>query len=178
MAFPFGCLTALASHQVRFGDDHAFGGAANEAIVSAAIGGSIAIALLIFHAFLSAGSTTVTGTIARSRVAAFLPNASVIFTLAAGLYYGIETLEGNGIELGFPTLLLAATAALVARTLRGFCGWLARFVGALVRELVALLAARPFVPAVPAPQPRPLRAQTFLGACRLGRAPPNERRFS
>ena len=177
VAFPFGCLTALASHQVRFGDDHAFGGAANEAIVSAAIGGAIAIALLCFHAFLSAGSTTVTGTIARSRIGALLPNATLIFTLAAGLYYGIETLEGNGIELGFPTLLLATTAALVAWTLRGLCAWLARFVDALVRELVARLSARPFAPAAPAPQPHLLRAQTLRSARRFGRAPPNERRF-
>ena len=118
-AVPFGCLVAVATHFVRFGDDHAFGGSANEAIASLAIGGSITIALVILHAFLTTGSTTVTGTIARTRVAALLPNGPTIFTLSAAVYYGIETLEGNGVELGFPTLVLALLAALVALTLRG-----------------------------------------------------------
>jgi hypothetical protein len=177
-AFPFGCLTALVSHAIRFGDDHTFGGEANDAIVSAAIVGSIAIAVLIFHVFLTTGSTTVTGTIARSRVRRLIPNAPLIFTLAAVLYYGIETLEGNGIELGSPTLVLAAIATLVALGLSCLCDQLARFVHAIVCEFVALLSARPFAAARPAPQPHPLRAQVFLTARRFGRAPPNERRFS
>jgi len=177
LAVPFGCLVAVATHFVRFGDDHAFGGSANEALVSLAIGGSIAIALVILHAFLTAGSTTVTGTIARTRVAALLPNGPTIFTLAAALYYGIETLEGNGVELGFPTLVLALIAALLAFALRALCAQLAHFVHAIVRELVALLSARPCAVAQPAPQSHPLRAQTILAARRLGRAPPNERRF-
>jgi hypothetical protein len=116
-AVPFECLVAVATHFVRFGDDHAFGGSANEALASLAIGGSITIALVILHAFLTVGSTKVTGTIARTRVAALLPNGPTIFTLAAAVYYGIETLEGNGGELGFPTLVLALIAALVAFSL-------------------------------------------------------------
>jgi hypothetical protein len=44
-AAPFGCLVAVATHFVRFGDDHAFGGRANEALASLAIGGSITTAL-------------------------------------------------------------------------------------------------------------------------------------
>jgi hypothetical protein len=177
-AFPFGCLTALLSHEIRFGDDHAFGREANQAIVSAAIVGWIAIAGLIFHAFLTAGSTTVTGTIARSRAARLLPNAPSIFTLAAVLYYCIETLEGNGIELGWPTVVLAAIATLLALGLRCLCDELARFVQAIVCEFVALLSARPFASARPTPQPHPLCAQVFVTARRFGRAPPNERRFS
>jgi hypothetical protein len=175
-AFPFACLTALVSHEIRFGDEHAFGGDAHEAIVSAAIGGSIAIAVLVLHAFLMAGTTTVTGTIARLRVGRLLPNAALVFGFAVVLYYGIESLEGNGIELGLPTLVLAAIAALTAWSLRRLCDGLARFVLAIVAELVALLSARPFAAARPAPQPHLLRAQTFRTARRFGRAPPNERR--
>jgi hypothetical protein len=177
LAVPFGCLVAVATHFVRFGDDHAFGGSANDTLVSGAIGGSITIALVILHAFLTAGSTTVTGTLARTRVHALLPSAPLMFTLAALFYYGIETLEGNGIELGFPTLVLALIATLVAITVRKLCAQLARFVYTIVSELVALLSARPYAAAQPAPQPHPLRAQTLLTARRLGRAPPNERRF-
>jgi hypothetical protein len=94
------------------------------------------------------------------------------------VYYSIETLEGNGAELGFPTLVLALIAALVAFSLRELCAQLARFVHAIVRELVALLSARPCAVAQPAPQSHPLRAQTILAARRLGRAPPNERCLS
>jgi hypothetical protein len=176
-ALPFGCSTALISHVVRFGDDHAFGGEANEAIVAAAIGGSIAIALAILHAFVTAGSTTVTGTIARTRVRAMLPNAPTIFALAAMFYYGIETLEGNGIELGLPTFVLAAIALLVAFGLRVLCAQLARFVQSIVRDFIALLSAQPAPVAVRSSQPHPRRAQIYLTARRLGRAPPNERRF-
>jgi hypothetical protein len=174
---PFGCLTALASHFVRFGDEHAFGGEASEAVATAAIGGSIAIAMGILYVFLTAGSTTITGTIARSRVNALLPNALQIFGVAAVVYYGIETLEGNGIELGLPTLVLGLIARLVAYALQALCAQLAMFVQTIVRDLIALIAARPSVIAQPAPQPHPLRAQTLLTARRLGRAPPNERRF-
>jgi hypothetical protein len=176
-AVPFGCLVAIGTHFVRFGDDHAFGGSANEALASLAIGGSITIALVILHAFLTIGSTTVTGSIARTRVGALLPNAPTIFTIAAAIYYGIETLEGNGIELGFPTLVLALMAMLVAFTLRALCAQLASFVHAIVNELIALLSVRPCAVAQSAPQSHPLRAQTILAARRLGRAPPNERRF-
>jgi hypothetical protein len=176
-AFPFGCLAALLTHVARFGEDHAFGGSANTAIVSAASGGSIAIAIAILHAFLTAGTTTVTGTIAQSRVRAMLPDAPLIFACAAALYYGIEMLEGNGIELGLPTLALAAAAALLALTLRALCTQLARFACALACELVARLTARPRAVAQPAPQSHPLRAQTILAARRLGRAPPHERPF-
>jgi hypothetical protein len=176
-AVPFGCLVAIGTHFVRFGDDHTFGGNANEALVSLAIGGSITIALVILHAFLTGGSTTVTGTIARTRVGALLPNAPTIFTIAAAVYYGIETLEGNGVELGFPTLVLALIATLMAFTLSALCAQLACFIHAIVSELIALLSARPCVVAQSAPQSHPLRAQTILPARRLGRAPPNERRF-
>jgi hypothetical protein len=176
-ALPFGCLVAIAAHFVRFGDDHAFGGNANETIVSAAICGSITIAVLILHAFLTAGSTTVTGTIARTRVAALLPNALMIFTVAAVLYYGIETLEGNGLELGFPTLVLALIATFVSMALRALCAQLARFVYAIVCDLVELMTARLFMVAQFAPELHPLRAQTMRVSRRLGRAPPNERYF-
>jgi hypothetical protein len=175
---PFACLTALASHEVRFGDDHDFGGEANAAIVSAAIGGSIAIALAILYAFLTAGSTTVTGTIARARVGKLLPNAPTIFGAALVFYYGIEMLEGNGIELGLPTLCLAGIATLVALLLQLLCGQLARFVVAIVRELVAQLSARPCVVAQPGRRPQIPRAQRLLAARRFGRAPPNERHVS
>ena len=67
-AVPFGCLVAIASHFVRFGDEHAFGGAANEALVSGAAGGAIAIALAILHAFVCAGTTRMTGTLAAKRM--------------------------------------------------------------------------------------------------------------
>jgi hypothetical protein len=175
---PFGCLTALAAHDVRFGDDHAFGGEANTAIVSGAIGGSIAIAVMILYAFLTAGSTTVTGTIARARVSALLPRTGAVLGVAAAFYYGIETLEGNGVELGLPTLLLAVIAWLVASASRALCAQLATFAVAIVRDLVALASARPCVVARTMRQRHVLRAQTLLTARRLGRAPPNERRFS
>ena len=92
------------------------------------------------------------------------------------MYYGIETLEGNGVELGFPTLVLALIAALVGFALRELCAQLASFVHAIVSELT-LLSVRPCAVAQSAPQSDPLRAQTILTGRRLGRAPPNERRF-
>jgi hypothetical protein len=177
-AFPFGCLTALLSHQVRFGDDHAFGGEANEAIVSAAVGGSIAIAVGILHAFLTAGSTTVTGTLANVRVRAMLPNSPLIFGLGFMLYYGIELLEGNGIELGLPTALLAGIAVLVAVGLRRLCAGLARFVDTMVRELAERLSTRPFALVFARANPQLPPAQALRAGRRLGRAPPLSLRLS
>jgi len=175
-AFPFACLTALLSHEVRFGDEHAFGGEANEAIVSAAVGGSITVALLLAHAFLAAGSNRTTGSVARSRALPVLPGWPLLFGLAAGLYYTIETLEGNGIELGWATVLLAVIAGLLAGGLRWLCDGLAGLVDALVREYVARLSARPVLVAAAPPRHRPLRAQTLRITRRLGRAPPYEQR--
>jgi len=43
--------------------------------------------------------------------------------------------------------------------------------------LIALLSVGPCAVAQSAPQSDPLRAQTILASRRLGRAPPNERRF-
>jgi hypothetical protein len=177
VAVPFGCFVAMATHFARFGDDHAFGGEANEALVASATGGSIAIAFVILHVLLTGGSTTVTGTIARARVGAMLPNSVTLFAVAAAIYYGIESLEGNGIEVGLPTLVLALLAALAAWTLRVLCAQFARFVDTLVRELVAFLSARPAALAQSVPQSDPLRAGTILTARRLGRAPPNVRRL-
>jgi hypothetical protein len=177
-ALPFGCVTAIATHFVRFGDDHVFGGDANEALSTAALGGSIAIALAILHVFLTSGSTTVTGTIARARVRTLVPNAFVIFGVAASVYYGIESLEGNGIELGLPTVVLALFAALVAFLLTRLCALLARFVAASVRVFFQLLDAQARIAWRLAPIARPLHPQLALVTRRTGRAPPNGRRFS
>jgi len=176
-AFPFGCLTALVSHEIRFGDDHAFGGEANEAIVAVAISGSVTIALVLLHTFLTAGATTVTGTIARARARRILPGPLLTFALAAAFYYGIEMLEGNGIELGLPTLVLAAIAAVVAWTLRGLCDGLARLVHEMVRELVALLSVGHDILACVPRRPLRIHAQAELASRRFGRAPPNESRL-
>ncbi|MFN2460777.1 MAG: hypothetical protein ABR591_08850 [Candidatus Velthaea sp.] len=50
------------------------------------------------HLFLTAGATTRTAALARVRAGRALPHAGTVFVLAA-VYYGIESLEGNGIEL-------------------------------------------------------------------------------
>lgn len=175
-ALPFGCVTAIAAHLVRFGNEHAFGGAANEAINTAAIGGSLAIALVVLHAFLTAGTTTITGTIACARSRRLLPNAAVIFTIAAAVYYGIESLEGNGIEFGLPTLLLAVIAAFLAFALQRIVACFAQFASALVREWLARLDAQPRIVWCLACLAQPLHAQPALVARRFGRAPPNGRR--
>ena len=176
-AIPFGCLTAIVAHAVRFGDEHAFGGEAHELLVAAAIAGTVAVALAILHAFLSAGSTIVTGTIAATRAGEFVPNAATIFTLAAGVYYGIESLEGNGIEFGLPTLLLGASAAALAALLRTLAARLASIVADLVRDWIALLERRERPIRCRSRRTRPIHFQLACATRRLGRAPPPERRF-
>jgi len=176
-AVPFACLIALAAHAVRFGDEHAFGGDANEAIVATAICGSIAIALTILHAFLTAGNTTPTGTLAAVRARQLLPGAVPLFALAAGIYYGIESLEGNGIEAGRPTVLLAALAALLAFALRAFVAVFANVVAEIVRGWIALLGRREHLIWHRSLQEQPVHAQVIYATRRLGRAPPNGRRL-
>jgi len=174
-AVPFGCLTAIATHFVRFGDDHAFGGEANEAIVTAAVGGIIGLAIGILCMFLRAGSTTTTGTIARARVNALLPNAVVIFAIAALTYYGIESLEGNGIELGLPTVLLAIFALIIGFALRRLTALLACFANDLTRDWFARLTVRNRIVWHLALEAQPVHVETLRVARRFGRAPPNAR---
>jgi hypothetical protein len=176
-AVPFGCLAALVTHAVRFGDEHAFGGEAHELLVAAAVAGSVAVALTVLHAFLTAGSTVVTGTIAATRAGELVPNAATIFTFAAGVYYGIESLEGNGIETGFPALLLGALAAALAALLRSLAGRLAGVVADLVRDWIALLERRAPTIRFRSRRGRSIHSQVAYATRRLGRAPPHERRF-
>jgi hypothetical protein len=176
-AIPFGCLAAIVAHAVRFGDDHRFGGDANELLVAIAVAGSVAIGLAILHAFLTAGSTTVTGTIAATRAGELIPNTATIFTLAAGVYYGIESLEGNGIELGLPTLLLGASAAVLAATLRTVVARLAGIVADFVRDWIALLDRRARPIRFRSGPTRPIHSQVAYATRRSGRAPPRERQF-
>jgi len=175
---PFGCLIALLVHVVRFGDDHAFGGDGNEALVATAIGGSIAIALVIFHGFLTAGTTVPTGTIAAARARQLVPGVWTLFVCAAATYYGIESLEGNGIELGLPTVLLAIAAAFVAIGLRAIVALFAGLVAGMVRDWIALLDRRERVLFHRSLQVQPIHSQVTGATRRFGRAPPNERRFS
>jgi hypothetical protein len=172
ITLPFGLVTAIVTHLVRFGDDHEFGGEANEAIVTLATVGALTIALVLLHRFLVAGTTTPTGTLARARIARLLPHSALVFAVAAFTYYGIESLEGHGIELGFATIVLAAVAALVAAGLRLSCALLATFVARAVCALVALLAAQPRPQLALAVARRPLHVEPERVARRFGRAPP------
>jgi hypothetical protein len=174
-AVPFGCLTAIATHYVRFGDDHAFGGEGNEALVSATVAGVIGLAFGILLMFLRAGSTTTTGTIARARVNALLPHSAVIFAIAAFTYYGIESLEGNGIELGLPTVVLGLFSVLVGFLLRRLAALLAGFASDLTREWFARLGARNRIVWHLAPAAQPVHVETLRVARRFGRAPPSVR---
>jgi hypothetical protein len=177
-AIPFGCLTAIAAHTVRFGDDHAFGGDAHELLVATAVVGSTAIALAILHAFLTAGSTAVTGTIAAARAGELIPNAATIFLPAAGVYYGIESLEGHGIEIGLPTLLIGALAAALAAALRTLVAHLAGIVADLVRDWIARLDRCTGRTRFRPRRSRPIHSHVAYATRRLGRAPPRRRWFS
>ncbi len=176
-AVPFGCLVAIATHFVRFGDEHAFGGSGNEALVAVALGGSITIAAVILHAFLTGGTTRMTGSLAANRMRALVPRAPALFALGAFVYYGIETLEGNGIELGLPTLVLAAFAAVLAFCLQRAATAVASFVADFVRDWLARLDRRERRIWQPALCLVPIHSQIDRSARRLGRAPPNGRRF-
>lgn len=176
-ALPFGCLAAIAAHFVRFGDEHAFGGGANETLVAVALGGSIAIATAILHAFLTAGTTLTTGTLASARIRALIPGAPALFGCAALIYYGIESLEGNGIEVGAPIVVLAACATALACLLRGVAALVARIVADIARDWLALLDRRERLVRHAALRPQPIHSQVALTARRFGRAPPNGRRF-
>jgi hypothetical protein len=175
-AIPFGCLTAIAVHAVRFGDEHAFGGEANPLLVATAAGGSLLIALAILHAFLTGGTTTPTGTLAAARLRERMPGAGSIFICAAGLYYGIEALEGHGFELGLPTLLLGIAAAAVAAGFRAFVAWLAGMVADLIRQLFALLSRRERAIHYRMLPTRPIHSQVAVATRQFGRAPPFQRR--
>jgi hypothetical protein len=175
-AVPFGCLVAIATHAVRFGDDHAFGGEANPTLVAAAVGGSSAIALAILHAFLTAGTTMSTGTIAAVRARELVPNAGTILALAATVYYGIESLEGHGLEIGLPTLLLAVLAAGLAVGLRTFATRLAGIVADLIRDFAALLARAEHPIRRRSARTQPIHSQVAYASRRFGRAPPLQRR--
>lgn len=171
-ALPFGLVTAIVTHLIRFGDDHDFGGEANPAIVSLAIVGAVTLALALLHGFLAAGTTTPTGTLARARIAQVLPHPALLFGVAALTYYSIESLEGNGIEIGFATIALALVALLVAFGLRALCALLATFVAQAVEALFALLAAQPRPLLAVAARRRPLHIERERVARRFGRAPP------
>jgi hypothetical protein len=176
-AIPFGCLAAIATHFVRFGDEHAFGGSANEALVSGAVAGSIAIAIAILTVFLSAGSTFMSGSVAATRIRALVPGAPAIFAIAAFVYYGIESLEGHGIEIGLPTIVLAIFATVLAYALRACAKAIARIVITVIRDGFARLARRERPVLRFALEPQRIHSQTARAARRLGRAPPNERRL-
>jgi hypothetical protein len=171
-AVPFGCLVAIATHAVRFGDEHAFGGVASETLVAAAVGGSTAIALAILHVFLTAGTTTSTGTVAAVRARELIPDAGTILAFAATIYYGIESLEGHGIEIGLPTLLLCALAAALAAGLRTFTAWLAGVVADLVRDWLALLDRAEHAIRFRSTRTQPIHSQVAYTTRRFGRAPP------
>jgi len=171
-SLPFGLVTAIVTHLIRFGDDHDFGGDANAAIVTLAVVGAVTLAFALLHGFLVAGTTTPTGTLARTRIARLVPHPALVFGLAALTYYSIESLEGNGIEIGFATVMLAIIATLVAWGLRAFCALLATFVADAIRALVALLAAQPRPQLALARAHRPLHTERERVARRFGRAPP------
>jgi hypothetical protein len=171
-AMPFGFLTAIATHYVRFGDDHAFGGEGNEALVTTAVAGVIGLAFTILAMFLRAGSTTTTGSIARARVNALLPHPVTVFLIAALTYYGIESLEGNGIELGLPTVVLALFALIVAYALRRLTALLSRFASVVAREWFARLTVRDRIVWHLGLESQPLHVETLRVARRFGRAPP------
>lgn len=177
-ALPFGCLTAIATHFVRFGDEHAFGGRANDVLVAVAVGGAIAIAIAILAAFVSAGSTVMSGSVVASRMRALVPGTPTVFALGAFVYYGIESLEGNAIEIGVPTLVLALVAAGFAYALRASAATIARFAVTLIQEGFARLDCRerPFIRF--AFEPQRIHSQIPRAARRPGRAPPHERRLS
>lgn len=177
-AVPFGCLVAVATHAVRFGDDHAFGGDANEALVATAVGGSLAIALTILHAFLTAGTTTPTATLAAARARQLIPGPVELCGLAAAVYYGIESLEGHGIELGLAPVLLVGLAALLAFALRSGVAVFAAVIAEMVRDYIALLDRREHLVRHRALQARPIHSRVAYATRRFGRAPPNGRRFS
>jgi len=171
-AMPFGFLTAIATHYVRFGDDHAFGGEGNEALVTTAVAGVIVLAFTILAMFLRAGSTTTTGSIARARVNALLPHAVTVFLIAAMTYYGIESLEGNGIELGLPTVVLALFALIVAYVLRRLTALLSHLASGLAREWFARITVRNRTVWHLALESQPAHFEMLLVARRFGRAPP------
>jgi hypothetical protein len=177
-AVPFGCLAAIAAHAVRFGEDHAFGGEANDALVATAVAGTLAVAVAILHAFLTAGTTTPTATLAAARARQLVPGSAMLFALAATIYYGIEALEGHGLEVGLPTMLLGAFAAVLALTLRGAVAILAGVVADMVSDFVALLTRQEHIGWHQSLQAQVIYSQVPHAARRFGRAPPNERRLS
>ncbi len=177
LAVPFGALVAIATHFVRFGDEHSFAGQAHEQLVAATVGGTLAITLYIVRAFLFSGTTIVTGTIAAARARLLVPSVLVLFAVAAGLYYGIETLEGNGIELGLPTVVLAALAVIVAYAMRRLTALLALVVAELLRDWLTRLGRRTARIRYLTFDVRPLHSQIARSARRFGRAPPNGQRF-
>ncbi len=177
-AIPCGSCVAIATHFVRFGDDHAFGGGASETLVAATVGGVVAIAMLIVRAFLTGSTTTTTGTIAAARARQIIPGAPIVFFVAASLYYGIEAIEGNGIEIGLPTLVLAALAILLAYALRRSTALFALFVADLLRDWLERLERRERATRLFPSDVCPLRRGVARTARRFGRAPPNGQRFS
>jgi hypothetical protein len=126
--------------------------------------------------FLSAGSTFMSGSVAATRIRALVPGAPAIFAIAAFVYYGIESLEGHGIEIGLPTIVLAIFATVLAYALRTCAKAIARIVITLIRDGFARLARREPVLRF-ALEPQRIHSQTARAARRLGRAPPNERRL-
>lgn len=175
-AVPFGCLVAIAAHFVRFGEEHAFGGRANEALVSGAVIGTLVIAGLILYAFLTGGTTTTTGTIAFVRARRLVPGTPSLLAVATTIYYGIESLEGNGIELGLPTLVLAAFALLVAYGLNRLTAIFSFYVADLLRHWRAFLGRRERSIWHLALDVHLVHSPIALAARHFGRAPPNGQR--
>jgi len=177
-ALPFGAMAALGTHTVRFGDDHAFGGDADDAIVTLAVGGTLAIALAILHVFLARGTTILDGSIVRARLAALIPHPLLIFGIASSVYYGIEGVEGHLPGFGLPTVFLAFFAVALGLLLRRLSAFFACFAAHISRDWLAQLDARARRVWQLGFDVRPLHPQLARSTRRLGRAPPNGRRFS
>ncbi|GAC1413161.1 MAG: hypothetical protein NVSMB64_23390 [Candidatus Velthaea sp.] len=169
-------MAALVTHTVRFGDNHRFGGDANEAIVTLALGGTLAIALAILHVFLTRGTTILTGTLVRTRLSALVPHPLAMFAVGSFVYYGIEALEGHAPEAGLPTLLLGLLSIVLAGLLRRLTAFFARFAAASARAWIAQLARARILGQL-AFAAQPVHPQTVRLTRRFGRAPPNGRRF-
>ena len=100
-----------------------------------------------------------------------------MFVPAAGIYYGIEALEGNGLEIGLPTVVLAVFSIVLAFALRRLRRSWRTSMADLINDWLALLERRERLIWHLALHPQPIHAQDVRAARRFGRAPPNRRRL-
>ena len=173
-ALALGLPTAVLTHVLSFGGDHALGGSAHQLVLDASLTAVCATiaALCAGAVFLAAGSRS--GSLLAARLAEFAPSTWSITASAAVWFSCIESIE-SAHSLSFPGLVLILAIALcVAGVSRELLLRTARALAQLAHHIFHAPFSSRAPGAVTLRFARPLRKTTLLlAAPHFSRPPPH-----